>query len=259
MRAVLTIPIAALFMSAGTVARADIFTPSKADQIKLGKRAADEVRRKERVLPSSDPRVQTVRRVAYRLLSTVSDKSAPWEFSFDVVDSKQINAFALPGGPTFIYTGLLAKMKSEDELAAVLGHEMTHTRREHWARAYADSQKRNLGLNLLLIFTRASRTVGDIANISNQVIFDLPFSRRAEEEADRDGFSMMVKASYNPQGMVEVFRTLQESAKGGKPPEILSSHPSDARRIRNIENMVNSYNGSFPAQRPLRFGRGWGR
>src|SRR5437764_5414128 len=151
MRARWTLPLCAvLFAGAYVPAQADMFKPSKAQQVQLGKRAADELRRKERVLPSSDPRVQTLRRVGSRLLSTVRT-SDPWEFRFDVIDSKQVNAFALPGGPTFFYTGLLDKMKTEDELAGVLGLEMTHVLEEHWAYAYADSHKRNLLLNFALI------------------------------------------------------------------------------------------------------------
>jgi beta-barrel assembly-enhancing protease len=242
------------FATAGPV-HADAFKPGKGDQVKLGKRAADELRRKERVLPSSDERVRVLRRVASRILSTVDDRGQPWEYSFDVIDNKQLNAFALPGGPTFFYTGLLDKMQTEDQLAGVMAHELTHVRKEHWASAYAESQKRNLGLSLLLIFTRANRTVANVASISNDLLFELPFSRRHETEADEVGMDMMVKAGYNPEGMADVFRLLERESKGGKPPEFLSSHPNDRSRINRLESRINKMNRSFSSQRPLPWAR----
>ncbi|MEZ0325202.1 MAG: M48 family metallopeptidase [Fimbriimonas sp.] len=253
MRTSFVLPIAAaLAMGTATTAPAQFGKPSQAEQVKLGLRAAQEVRQKERVLPSSDPRVQTVRRVGQRLLSSMAPDKAPWEYSFDVIDNKQINAFALPGGPTFVYTGLLDRMKSEDELAAVMAHELTHVRNEHWAYQYRDQQSRNLGLSLILILTRANRTVGDLASIGSQLLIDLPFSRKHETEADERGYDMMVKAGYNPQGMVDLFTTLQRSSGGGKAPEFLSSHPSDSNRIAKIQSRIRQANtNSYPALRPL--------
>src|SRR5215212_9069036 len=90
---------AALAIGTAASAPAQFGKPSQTDQVKLGLRAAQEIRQKERVLPSSDPRVQTVRRIGQRLLSSMTPDRAPWEYSFDVIDNKQVNAFALPGGP----------------------------------------------------------------------------------------------------------------------------------------------------------------
>jgi predicted Zn-dependent protease len=243
---------AALAIGISATAPAQFGKPSQSDQVKLGLRAAQEVRQKERVLPSSDPRVQTVRRVGRRLLSSISDKNAPWEYSFDVIDNKEVNAFALPGGPTFIYTGLLDRIKTEDELAGVMAHELTHVRNEHWAYQYRDQQSKNLGLSLILILTRANRTVADLASIGSQVLIDLPYSRKHETEADNIGFDMMTKAGYNPQGMADLFTTLQRASGGGKPPEFLSSHPADNSRIANIQNRIKQNNAArYPALTPL--------
>lgn len=230
---------------------ADFFRPSQAQQLQLGKRAAKELRSTEKVLPSSDPRVITLRRVARRLLSTFSDPKSPWEYSFDVIDKKDVNAFALPGGPTFFYTGLLSKMTTEDQLAGVLGHELTHVRREHWASAYADSQKRDILLTLALIFTHASRMIGDIASITNQVVFDLRFSRKHETEADEGGFAMMMAAGFNPQGMADVFQMLRTASKGDRPPEFLSDHPDDKNRIKHINDLIAKSGRSYGPQVPL--------
>src|SRR5436190_794640 len=98
---------AAALCVVGTEARADSFKPSKSQQVKLGTQAATQIRKQQRVLPDSDPRVKLVRKIGQKLMGTVDMGKDPWKFSFDVIESKEINAFALPGGPTFVYTGLL--------------------------------------------------------------------------------------------------------------------------------------------------------
>jgi len=232
---------------------ADAFKPSKADQVKLGQDASRQVRQNYKVLGSGDERVKVLRRAASKILATVNDSKEPWEYSFDVIDSKEVNAFALPGGPTYFFTGLLNRMKSEDELAAVLAHELTHVRREHWAYQYADSQKRNLGLSLILILAKANRTVVDLASVGNS-LFDLKFSRTHESQADEQGMDMLIAAGYNPQGMVDVFTMLRETNKGGRPPEILSTHPDDGNRIKAMQNRIKGLKQTFPPQKQLPWG-----
>jgi len=231
-----------------------MFKPSKSDQVKLGVRAAADIRRQNRVLPNDDPRVQLLREVAGRLLAASPDtRNEPWQYSFDVINNKQVNAFALPGGPTFFYTGLFDKLKTEDQLAAVLGHELTHTRKEHWANAYASQQKRALGLSVLLMVFRANKSITDLASISNDLLVTLPFARKDETQADDMGFDMMVRAGYNPQGMADVFQILRDSAKGGKTPEFLSTHPDDKGRINRIVAKIENSNRTYASQRPIRY------
>ena len=245
--------IAIVSLGLGAQGYGDAFKPSKKDQVKLGIDASKQVRQKNKVLGSNDERVKVLRRAATKILATVDDSKEPWEYTFDVIDSKEVNAFALPGGPTYFFTGLLNRMKTEDELAAVLAHELTHVRREHWAYQYADSQKRNLGLSLILILARANRTVFDLASVGNS-LFDLKFSRTHETQADEQGMDMLIAAGYNPQGMVDVFTMLRETSKGGKPPEILSTHPDDGNRIKAMQARIKGLNRTFPAQRQLPWG-----
>ena len=210
------------------------FKPSKNEQIRLGREAASQVRKKEKVLVRTEERVVVLQRVADRLMATFDRSKEPWEYSFDVIDNKQLNAFAFPGGPVFFYTGLLDKIRTEDQLAGVLSHELTHVRKEHWARQYEDSQKRNILLTIGLILTRSNRTIGDLVGVANSLV-SLKYSRRSETESDDNGLDMMVKAGYNPEGMADVFRILSQQG-GGKPPEFLSTHPADSARIRRIED-----------------------
>ena len=232
------------------------FKPSQAEQIKLGKQAADSIRKKEKVLPESDVRVQTLRRVAKRILDAFppadpKSKPAPWTFTFDVIASKEINAFALPGGPTFFYTGLLERMKSEDELAAVIGHELTHVRREHWANAYNESQRREIGFALLSMFKIGGRDLQQAASIATELTYDLPFSRRHETQADEEGMECMVRAGFNPKGMVDTFEMLRKAVSNGGTPEWANTHPDDKNRIKHIQERIDKMNRTFPPLTPM--------
>jgi predicted Zn-dependent protease len=230
---------------------ADAFRPSPEQQVKLGKKVAAELRKQEHVLPASDPRVKTLRRIAQKILATFDEKDAIWEYSFDVIDSKEVNAFALPGGSTFFFTGLMDRLKSEDELAGVLGHELTHVRKQHWAYAYADSEKRNIGLSVLLMAARANSNISNLAGLTNEVVFDLPFSRKNETEADDGGFDASAAAGYNPQGLVDTFQMLREVIKDGSPPEFFSDHPDDKNRIKRIQEKIAATGLTYPKEIPL--------
>lgn len=232
-------------------AHADPFRPSREQQIQLGERAAKDLKAKEKVLPESDERVKLLRSIGNRIIAKLSDKDKNWPYTFDVIDKNEVNAFALPGGKTFFYTGLLSKMKTEDELAAVVGHELTHVYREHFASSYADAQKRELGLAVLLTILRADRNMVTVAAISNQLLFDLPFSRRHETEADDRGTDAMVLAGFNPTGAANVFRMFQELKKGGASPEFLSTHPDDKNRVKRIEDRIKKMKVTWGPLKPL--------
>ncbi len=240
--------LAVVAIATPLTASAQFKKPSAKDQIKLGRQAADELRKKEKVLPATDYRVRLLRRVGQRLLNTI-DGNEPWEYSFDVIDSKEINAFALPGGSVFFYTGLFDRLKTEDELAGVLGHELTHVRREHWAKRVAEQQKRNLLLTGLLILGHANENTANVASLGNS-LYTMQFSRGDENDADVRGFKMMTDAGYNPQGMADVFRML--GSLGGKQPEFLSDHPSDKNRVSRIEDLAKKSGKTYPPLTPIK-------
>ncbi|HVT14222.1 MAG TPA: M48 family metalloprotease [Fimbriimonadaceae bacterium] len=255
MKRSLALPLVALAaLSMSTVANAQFGKPSKEQQVKLGLQAASDLRSKAKVLPPYDERVKVLRRVAGKILATFDDKGQPWQYSFDVIDDKEVNAFSLPGGPTFFYTGLLDKLMTEDELAAVLGHELTHVRKEHWAYQYRDQQQKGLLLDLGLILMHANRNTADLASIGLDVLVNLPYSRKHESEADEGGYEAMIKAGYNPEGMADVFRLLK-SIPGSKPPPFLSDHPADNQRIQRIEDMIHRGGRKYKPQIPLPWSR----
>jgi beta-barrel assembly-enhancing protease len=243
-------------VSLTTTTPAQMFKPSKADQLKAGKQYAEKIRKEYKVLPESDIRVRLVREVGNRLLAQRTKdeiKREPWEFTFDVIDSKEVNAFAVPGGPVFFFTGLLEQMKTVDELAGVMGHEIIHVRREHWASAVNAAQERQAGILILGTILGASRQTMDVAQIVNQLGVDLPASRGQEKESDRYGFDMFAKTGYNPKGMVEVFEMFRRlKGANGAGPEFLSTHPDDKNRINALNMMIVDYQkkGALPKVLP---------
>lgn len=244
--------ILALTLSAGMAgaiqpARADLFKPSVNEQIKLGLDAAAQLRKQSKVLPSTDERVKLVRAIGAQIIATFP-KNLPWKFSFDVLDSKEVNAFAFPGGPMFFYTGLLDQLKTKDELAGVVGHELTHVLKEHWAYQQAAETKKNLFLTGALLIFHANRVVTDVASLAS-AMDSLRFSQNDEYIADKGGFDAVVASGYNPQGMIDLFNLLEKV--GGKTPEILSDHPSNQHRIDRIKSYIAASGKTFPPQEPL--------
>ncbi|MGE0001723.1 MAG: M48 family metalloprotease [Fimbriimonadaceae bacterium] len=241
---------ALLLGSLVTTAVADPFRPSVKDQIALGKRGAEQVRKEGKVMPDDAPLAIEVRRIGEKILAQIPEKERkdrPFEYGFSVIDDKEVNAFAMPGGPIFIYKGLLDKLGTEDAVAAVLGHEIIHVRNQHWASAYADNTKRKLGITVILLLLNASDTMFDVASVSDELLFGLPYSRRHESESDRFGYDLMAAAGYNPAGMVDVFNVLAKQGKAAA--EFLSTHPDAGKRGEAVAKRLQSDKREFPALR----------
>ena len=218
-----------------TPAEANIFMPSIAEQKKLGEQAAQQILKKYREV--NDSRAVRFKRIGHNLVSALStNDQRTWNFSFHVIESKQVNAFALPGGPMFMYTGLMDRLNNNSEIAGVTGHEMAHVRLQQWAKSYANEQERNLGLSLLLGLTHASSTVQKLASVGDS-LYTLHYSRHDERQADEYGLANMVAAGYNPQGMIELFMVL-EKLSASNPPAFLSDHPLTSARIADVRRLI---------------------
>ena len=163
--------------------------------------------------------------------------SLSWEFN--VVDSKQVNAFCMPGGKIVVYTGLLNLVgngaHSDDELAAVMGHELSHALAKHANERIS---------NQMLVQAGGSRSqiLGSLINqaygIGAQVGVMLPFGRKQEYEADKMGLVLMAMAGYDPRYAVSFWQKMAQSKGGNQTNELLSTHPSDANRIKAIEEYL---------------------
>lgn len=186
--------------------------------------------------------VEKARRVANRLIPATGAfrPDAPgWKWEVNVEHTDQLNAYCMPGGKIMVYSGLITKLNlTDDELAAVVGHEIAHALREHGRERVS----RQAGQDLLLSLGAAALGVNSDAalQLANQVAtvtFQLPHSREQETEADRIGLELMARAGYNPNAAVSVWRKM-ESVGGGAPPQFLSTHPSSASRIADLQALV---------------------
>jgi predicted Zn-dependent protease len=208
---------------------------SKQQDVQLGQEAANEVRQKYKAV--RDPAVQDyVRQIGERLAATGPARESGFPFTFTVVEDKQVNAFALPGGPMFIFTGLLKNVDNEAQLAAVMAHEMSHVILRHGT--HEASKAKMIELPALL----AGEALGSQALLTKLTAlgansFILKFSRDAESDADALGSHLMAEAGYDPLQMAAFFHKLQSIGGQGNSRlwQFLSDHPNPGNRERAIE------------------------
>ena len=202
----------------------------------------------KKVLNTDTQEVERVRTIAKRLIAQTGafrQDALNWKWEINVQESKEVNAYCMAGGKIMVYTGLIQQLKpSDDELAAVIGHEIAHALREHsreqMSQAYAQ-QFGLLGLAAIVgVATKdannASKTLA-LGGTVAAVALTLPHSRRAEHEADEIGLELAARAGYNPNAAVSLWEKMAKVG-GQKPPEFLSTHPSDASRIEDIKRLI---------------------
>ena len=168
-------------------------------------------------------------------------KDYRWEYK--LVDSKEANAWCMPGGKIVVYSGILPITQNESGLATVLGHEVSHALANHGAQRMSAAQLQQLGAVGV-----AAATGGQSADkqkmwqqyygIGSQVGVMLPFSRSQESEADKIGLTLMAIAGYNPDDALVFWERMSAKSGGGAPVEFLSTHPSDATRIATIKRLI---------------------
>ncbi len=207
----------------------------------LGKQAAAQVLSEFRgaVLPPSHPAARRVARVAARLVEALGEderlrklphlQGMTWRFT--VVDSPQVNAFVVPGGHAFVFTGLLRAFPEDDALAMVLAHETAHVVARHSAEKISQAL-----VGTLLKVALATLTGVGAGDTLVELGLNLPFSRRAEHEADAIGIMLMARACFDPGAAPGVFERLGHMHGGGRePPAWLSTHPASAERVRSLQ------------------------
>ncbi len=207
-------------------------------EVSLGEQAFGEILQKETL--STNARLQTViERVGRRLVIETSMADLDWEFK--LFASNQMNAFALPGGKVGVYEGILPVCSNEAGLAAVLGHEIAHAVARHGA------QRMSQQLLITGALAASSVTLSDNKNrgmilgalgVGAQYGVTLPFSRGNETEADEIGVIYMAKAGYDPREAMRFWQRFSSMKGGGQPPEFLSTHPADERRVNDIEQLL---------------------
>lgn len=149
-------------------------------------------------------------------------------------EDKSVNAFALPGGKIGVNTGLLKVATTQDQLAAVIGHEVAHVIAGHSSERVSESMAAQLGLGVVQAGTGVN---AEMLGIATNVLLLLPNSRTHESEADLLGLDYMAKAGFDPRASITLWQNMRASG-GQKPPELLSTHPSDATRISQLEQRL---------------------
>ena len=238
----LLVPVLSAVVAASSAAQTHIephknsYSPKQ--DVELGLQASREVRQQMPML--NDQRTEDfAERIGGRLVEAIPAEYRQPEFrySFDVVNLREINAFALPGGPMFLHRGMIEAAKSEAEVAGVMGHELAHVILRHGTAQATKGQKFQIGAmaGQVLGAILGGRT-GAVVSQGSQLglgTWFLKYSREYEREADLLGAQLMARAGYDPRAMASMFETIERQGGGGGP-EFLSDHPNPGNRVQAI-------------------------
>jgi len=176
--------------------------------------------------------------IGSKLLLNKQIQDTPWEFEFHLLaDPNTINAFALPGGQVFITTALFSKLKTEGQLAGVLGHEVGHVVARHSAQRIAKSQLTE-GLTGAVVAASGTAGSAQMAAMVGQIV-NMKYGREDELQSDEIGVILMSDAGYDPRSMKGVMEILAEASKGNRQPEFFSTHPNPENRIQRIQDAID--------------------
>jgi hypothetical protein len=209
----------------------NLFTPQQ--DVEVGRRSAEQIASQVPILNDA-PTVNYIRALGAKLAAKAPGEKYPYQFN--VIATRDINAFALPGGFVFVNAGAIMAAKDEGELAGVLAHEITHVALRHGTSQASKAYLAQKGLGILgRVFGRENdlgQIVGAVGGTGANMLF-LRFGRTAETQADLEGARIMADAGYDPRDMANFFKTL-EAQGGDRPPEFLSDHPDPGNRVASI-------------------------
>ncbi len=237
----------------GPFGRTQIVQMSPEQEKALGAQAYHEILSRSPVLPGG-PIVDEVRSIGRRLAEASRDPElrkkmgirwpTNFDWEFNVVRDRQINAFCLPGGKVVVYTGILPVAESDAGLATVMGHEIGHALARHGAERMAQQQLAKIGQLALAVSVRdmdpqKQRMLLGAFGAGAQLGILLPYSREHEAEADHIGILLMARAGYDPREAARFWVRMSKATSGNKTAEFLSTHPSHERRIANLQNWLS--------------------
>jgi Zn-dependent protease with chaperone function len=211
---------------------------SRDDQQKLGLQVATDVYKQMPVLPDSSPETQYIQQLGKKLVRQIPQQYT-WPYEFHVVQQKEINAFALPGGQMFVNVGTIAAAHNEAQLAGVMSHEMSHVYMQHTAKSMRRQELGQIIGALGGIF--GDSAAGTLARVgaAGAGVYLLKYSRKDEAQADSVGAIIMYKAGYNPMELANFFEILAK--QGGSGPQFLSDHPNPGNRSSAIAKQIRNW------------------
>lgn len=197
--------------------------------------------RQQGVLNPNPATLQRVQRIANRLIPQVNvyrPDARSWKWEVNTIKSNELNAYCAPGGKIMFYTGIIDRLNlTDDEIAAIMGHEMAHALREHGRERASRSGATQIGLSVLASAVGLSEGQTQLAGIATQLGLELPFNRGQESEADSLGLELMARAGYNPNASITLWKKMA-AASQGEPPQFLSTHPGSQSRIQNLQALI---------------------
>jgi predicted Zn-dependent protease len=203
----------------------------------------------KKTLNADKAMVDRVRRISNRLIAQVGvfrPDAVNWKWEVNVEKNDQLNAYCMPGGKIMVLSGLIEKINAtDDELGAVIGHEIAHALREHGRERMSQAYVQEFGLQALaaMVGGTAGSVAAQGAGMGSQLFFSLPNGREQEREADKMGLELAARAGYNPDAAVTLWQKMSAQSKDA-PPEFFSTHPASANRIADLKALA-------PKVRPL--------
>jgi predicted Zn-dependent protease len=187
--------------------------------------------------PDNHPQVLRLRAIAQRVVpytESWNPRAKNWRWEINLLGSKDLNAFCMPGGKIAFYHGILAQLQlDDDEVAAIMGHEIAHALREHARERMGKTAATRIGASLLSAFLGLGSAGDTLLNMGGQLL-TLKFSREDESEADIVGMELAARAGFDPHAGVTLWQKMLATSKGA-PPQFLSTHPSGTTRIQDIQ------------------------
>ena len=209
---------------------------------------------KNNKLNTDEDLLNRVRKISYKLIDEAivfRDDVKEWKWEINVEDNEEVNAYCMPGGKIMVFSGLVEKVNAtDDELAAVIGHEIVHALREHGRERMSTALVQQVGIIgfAAYIANKGTRVSTDAAvqavALGTTLFFALPNSREQEREADKMGLELTARAGYNPMAAVSLWRKMNELSEFNMP-EFLSTHPSNENRIKDLTEHAKKINNLY--------------
>jgi Zn-dependent protease with chaperone function len=198
---------------------------------------------KKNILITSGPQYERLKTIANRLIPQTAvfrDDTRTWGWGLQLIDSPMVNATCAPGGRITFYTGIINKLNlTDDEIAAIMGHEIAHAVREHGREQVSQALAQNVFSNVALATAGPGSAKSiDAANQIMQYVLVLPNSRQNEKEADAIGLEIAARGGYDPRAAITLWEKMSKESKGKNPPEFLSTHPSNQNRIKELSALM---------------------
>jgi predicted Zn-dependent protease len=201
--------------------------------------------------------LKRVRTIATRLKphTAIFRKDAPgWKWEVNVISSKELNAFCMPGGKIMFYSGLVSQLQlSDDEIAIVMGHEIAHALREHSREQVSQAMAAQTAINVGTALLGLGETAAELSGSVYQSLIATKFSRTDESEADDIGLELTARSGYDPRAGVSLWQKMIAASQGDRPPEMLSTHPAEANRVQKIESLLPTVIPLYEATRHQAF------